>query len=141
VSVKQTPLVSVKQMPPLVLYAEDNRLLAAPVKDVLELAGCRVEHCADGVTALAMLKTAGTRAVRYDLVLLDNELPSLGGLEVLRAARAMKEWRATPFILCALEDCAEAAREAGADEFLRKPNNLLTLADAVRRLLSKSRQP
>ena len=125
---------------PLVLYAEDNRLLALQVRDVLELAGCRVEHCADGVIALAMLRSAAVRAVRYDLLLLDNELPSLGGLEIAREARQTKESRRTPIILLSLEDCAEAARAAGANEFLRKPNNLLTLADAVRRLLGKKRR-
>lgn len=121
--------------PPLVLYAEDNRLLAGPVIDVLELAGCRVEHCADGVMALARLRTAVHRGVRYDLVLLDHELPNVSGLELARAARALKEWDGTPIILLSLEDCAEAAGAAGADEFMRKPHNLLTLADAVRRLL------
>ena len=135
VSVKE----SQKKQPPLVLYAEDNRLVAAPVRDVLELAGCRVEHCADGVTALAMLRSANLRRVRYDLVLLDNELPQLAGLEVARAARAIKECRRTPIILVALEDCADEARAAGASEFMRKPHNLLTLADSVRRLL-KSRK-
>lgn len=128
-----------KQPPPLVLYAEDNRLVAAPVRDVLELAGCRVEHCADGVTALALLRSAALRSVRYDLVLLDNELPELAGMEVARAARALKECRRTPIILVALEDCADEARAAGASEFLRKPHNLLTLADAVRRLLGRGR--
>ena len=121
--------------PPLVLYAEDNCLLAGPVKDVLELAGCRVEHCTDGVMAVATLRTAAHRGVRYDLVLLDHELPNLSGLEVARAARALKEWGGTPIIVLSLEDCAEAARAAGADKFMRKPHNLLTLADAVRRLL------
>lgn len=126
-----------KKGPPLVLYAEDNRLVAAPVRDVLELAGCRVEQCADGVTALAMLRSAHLRRVRYDLVVLDNELPQMAGMEVARAARGIRECRRTPIILVALEDCEEEAREAGASEFVRKPHNLLTLADAVRRLLGK----
>jgi CheY-like chemotaxis protein len=130
---------SKQRQPPLVLYAEDNGLVAAPVRDVLELAGCRVEQCADGVTALVMLRSAKARGVRYDLVVLDNELPRLAGLEVMRAARSIRECRRTPIILVALEDCADQARNAGASEFLRKPHNLLTLADAVRRLL-KSRK-
>jgi CheY-like chemotaxis protein len=131
---------SQKKQPPLVLYAEDNRLVAAPVRDVLELAGCRVEHCADGITALAMLQSASLRRVRYDLLVLDNELPQMAGLEVMRAARAIKESKRTPIILVSLEDCADEARASGASEFLRKPHNLLTLADAVRRLLNKGRE-
>jgi CheY-like chemotaxis protein len=126
--------------PPVVLYAENNYLLAQTVKDVLELVGCRVEHCKDGVMALALLRSAEDRAQHYDLLLLDNDLTSISGLELTRHARRMRQWQHTPIILLALEDCTAAALEAGADELLRKPNNLLTLADAVRRLLSEGKR-
>ena len=125
--------------PPRVLYAEDNRLLMRQVTDVLELLGCCVEHYADGVLAVSALRSAEGRRAHYDLLLLDNELPALRGLEIAREARQTARWRQTPIILLALEDCTEAALEAGVDELLRKPNNLLTLADVVRRLLSASR--
>ncbi|HYY42459.1 MAG TPA: hypothetical protein VE775_06970, partial [Pyrinomonadaceae bacterium] len=57
---------------------------------------------------------------------------------VVRLARQMPVWKETPIILVSIEDCRAAALEAGADELLRKPNNLITLADVVRRLLSKA---
>ena len=126
--------------PPVVLYAENNYLLAHVVKDVLELVGCRVEHWTDGVQAWAALRSAKERERHYDLLLLDNDLTSMSGLEITRHARQMKQWQHTPIILLALEDCTEAALAAGADELLRKPNNLLTLADAVRRLLSEGKK-
>jgi len=126
--------------PPLVLYAEDNRLWALAVIDTLELLGCRVEHLSCGTMALVVLRCAKDRGRHYDLIVLDNDLPSMSGLEVTRQARQMPEWQRTPIILMALEDCTEAALEAGADELLRKPNNLVTFADAVRRLLSASRE-
>jgi CheY-like chemotaxis protein len=122
--------------PPLVLYAEDNLLWALAVIDTLELLGCRVEHLSGGTLALAALRCAKERRRHYDLLVLDNDLPSMSGVEVTRHARQMPEWKQTPIILLALEDCTEAALEAGADELLRKPNNLIMLADAVRRLLA-----
>jgi CheY-like chemotaxis protein len=126
--------------PPVVLYAEDNFLLMQPVKDVLELLGCRVEHYAGGMMAWAALRSAKERRAHYDLLLLDNDLSSMSGLEVTRQARQMPQWQQTPIILLALEDCTEAALAAGADELLRKPNNLITLADTVRRLLGEGKR-
>ena len=125
--------------PPLVLYAEDNLLWALAVIDTLELLGCRVEYLKGGTIALAALRCAKMRGIHYDMIVLDNDLPSMSGLEVTRHARQMPEWKQTPIILLALEDCTEAALEAGADELLRKPNNLITFADVVRRLLSASK--
>ena len=120
---------------PVVLYAEDNHLLLPFVCDVLDLLGCHVEWYRDGIRALAALRSAGERHSHYDLILLDNELSSMSGLEVARHARQMAQWRQTPIILFALEDCTAVALEVGINECLRKPNNLLTLVDAVRRVL------
>ncbi|HEY9401878.1 MAG TPA: hypothetical protein VIQ24_04255 [Pyrinomonadaceae bacterium] len=36
-----------------------------------------------------------------------------------------------------IEDCAREAKEAGADEFLRKPHDLFRLMDIARRLIER----
>jgi DNA-binding response OmpR family regulator len=132
------PLFELKTTPPragerapLILYAEDNYPLAHIVKDVLELAGWRVRHCSDGSTAIALLTLKET----YDLAIIDRELPHLDGLEVVRGARRQPHRARTPIILVSLEDCADEAERAGADAFLRKPQDLLSLVEIVRRLL------
>jgi DNA-binding response OmpR family regulator len=56
----------------------------------------------------------------------------------VRRARRLAHRRETPIILISLEDCADDARLAGADAFLRKPNNLIELVDTIRRLLAPS---
>ncbi|HEX8181456.1 MAG TPA: response regulator [Pyrinomonadaceae bacterium] len=124
--------------PPVVFYTEDNQILVQLVTDVLELLGCRVAHYPGGVLAFAALKSVKERRAHYDLLLLDNDTPQMSGLEVVRLARQMPYWKKTPIILVSIEDCRKAALEAGADELLRKPNNLITLVDVVRRLLSKA---
>lgn len=127
---KTTPRLAGRRAP-LILYAEDNYPLAHVVKDVLELAGWRVRHCSDGSTAVALL----TLKEPYDLAIIDRELPFLDGLEVVRAARRHPHRARTPIILVSLEDCADEARRAGVDAFLRKPQDLLLLVETTGRLL------
>jgi CheY-like chemotaxis protein len=74
----------------------------------------------------------------YDLLLLDNELRGYSGLELTRRARKLPHLKQTPIILISLEDRASEAREAGANEFLRKPHNIVTPLDTVRLLLEDS---
>ncbi|HST51081.1 MAG TPA: hypothetical protein VLJ61_03645 [Pyrinomonadaceae bacterium] len=59
---------------------------------------------------------------------------------LVQRVRQKANRRKTPVILISLEDIADEAREAGADAFLRKPNNLITLVDTIRRLLDPRRR-
>jgi two-component system chemotaxis response regulator CheY len=115
-----------------ILYVEDNLLVAANVKEALEAEGWRVEVCADGNAALN--KLAG--AIRCDLLLLDNGLPFVSGLELALYARRLPRYRHTPIIMLSADDLQDAARGAGVDLFLKKPDEIEGLIDAVRRLLS-----
>jgi CheY-like chemotaxis protein len=113
-----------------ILYAEDSKLVADAVSGLLELKGYTVEVCADG--SAAMNRLAGGFA--YDLLLLDNELPGASGLELTRYARSLPRYRKTPIIMLSATDCSEDARRAGVDLFLRKPEDIHALVEAVRRL-------
>jgi CheY-like chemotaxis protein len=113
-----------------ILYVEDNRLVAQAVRDLLESEGWRVEVCSDGNRA--MNKLAG--GVAYDLLLFDHELPGASGLELTRYARRLPRYRRTPIIMVSARDCGAEARGAGADLFLRKPDDIAGLVNAVRRL-------
>jgi CheY-like chemotaxis protein len=119
---------------PAILYVEDNFTLMHVVKDVLEMAGWHIEHCADGCTAAALIE----HRKHYNLLLLDNELPGFSGLELVRRARRLPHHNKTPIILLSIENRAEEARKAGANEFLRKPNNIVELLETIRRLLATS---
>ncbi len=66
-----------------VLVAEDIAVHADQARNVLQAAGCaQVDVFADGAEALA-----AARANRYDLMLLDLRMPSMDGVEMLRAIR------------------------------------------------------
>jgi CheY-like chemotaxis protein len=113
-----------------ILYAEDNKLVSDAVRDLLEAEGWRVELYANGNAA--MNRIAG--GVRYDLLLFDNELPGATGLELTRYARSLPRYRTTPIIMVSAADCRPDALNAGADLFLRKPDDVHALVGAVRRL-------
>ncbi|HVG29361.1 MAG TPA: response regulator [Pyrinomonadaceae bacterium] len=117
-------------MPLTILLVEDNRLVSEAVRDLLEGEGWRVESCADG--NCAMNRVAG--GIAYDLLLFDNELPGASGIELTRYARSLPRYRTTPIIMVSATDCSAEARGAGVDLFLRKPDDIHSLVEAVRRL-------
>lgn len=123
--------------PAIILYADQNRMLLQTVRDVLEFAGWYVKTCPDSVMALALAESQE----HFDLLILDDELPVFRGSEIVRRARLREHRRRTPVILVSLYDREEEARRAGADAFLRKPNNLIELVDTVRRLLAAPDAP
>ncbi|MCA1594258.1 MAG: response regulator, partial [Acidobacteria bacterium] len=118
--------------PVTILHVEDNGVVANAVKDTLELEGWRVEVCADGAAGLK--KVAGNSP--YDLLLFDNDLPGVNGLELVRTARKLSHRRRTPIIMLSAGDCETEAWRAGVDAFLHKPEDVLAVADTVARLLN-----
>lgn len=121
-------------MPLTILYVEDSQFVADAVKETLELEGWRVETCADGFVAWLLIKSQA----RYDLLLLDNELPNVSGLELARRARDLAHRKQTPIIMLSASDCARDARSAGANEFLRKPQDIGKIIETIARLLDTS---
>jgi CheY-like chemotaxis protein/tetratricopeptide (TPR) repeat protein len=121
-----------------ILHVEDNKLVSDAVRDTLRREGWEVEVCADGDEALKRLEGEA----RYDLLLFDNDLPGMSGLELVRRARRLNHRRGTPIIMLSAINCAREALRAGANVFLRKPDDVLKLAATISRLLAnKLRRP
>ncbi len=125
------PRMKTAARPITILHVEDNELVAATVADTLALEGWTVARCATGHAALQMLASSA----RYDLLLLDNEVPGANGLELVRYARELVLHRRTPIIMLSASDCAAEARRAGVDAFLRKPEDVPILVETISRLL------
>jgi DNA-binding response OmpR family regulator len=118
--------------PRVIFYAENNKRLLELVRDVLEFAGWYVKECTDPVYVCPIMEHTKEH---FDLLLLDNEWRNFKGLEMIKHIRRLPHRKEMPIILISLEDLTEEAREAGADAFLRKPNNLIELVETIRRLL------
>jgi len=114
-----------------ILYVEDHPMVAKVVGKTLEAAKYRVDHCTDGKAALA--KLIGDDP--YDVLVIDNELPGLNGLELVRTTRKMTHRRRIPIIMLSGDDIEKEAWSAGADEFLRKPEGVERIPTTIERVL------
>ncbi len=115
------------------LYVDDDEAMLRIVSATLpRLAGVEVVTASTGVQALALLGEG-----RFDVVLLDYELPDLDGAELCAEVR-IRIGGVTPVVfLSGHEEGPErrAALEAGASAFLRKPCPPARIAEAIRPLL------
>ena len=119
---------------PLLLLAEDDRIVAMAVADSLRHRGYRVTVAECGVTALAMFAEQ-----RPDLLILDVQMPNLSGLEVVHRLRALPEGRDVPILAMtayAYEQDWLKLMEAGADAYISKPLVFSQLIEQIETLLS-----
>ena len=112
------------------LVIEDERVLCETIVRSLRRLAYSVDHCYDGDKALELLGTE-----RYDLVLLDLNLPGKDGMTVLRTFRQRD--RETPVLILSarseVKDKVEGL-DAGANDYLSKPFHLAELEARIRSL-------
>jgi signal transduction histidine kinase/CheY-like chemotaxis protein/ligand-binding sensor domain-containing protein len=118
-------------LPPLrILVAEDNMVNQKVALLLLQRLGYTADVAADGEETLAAL-----RRQRYDVILMDIQMPRMDGLETTRRIR--DEWPAEerPRIIAvtanALREDREACLSAGVDDYLSKPVLLEDLRAAL----------
>jgi CheY-like chemotaxis protein len=114
-----------------ILYAEDNALLRQTLTDTLELEGWHVVACRNGTAALWKLESDEP----FDLLLLDDELPGINGVELAQRARRLKHRERTPVVIISASETGRAARQAGASAFLKKPEDINRVVETIVRLL------
>jgi len=116
-----------------VLAADDNPTNREVIGKILERGGHAPTVVADGEEVLDCLEGG-----RYDIVILDRNMPNLGGIEALRALRLMTRGRERlPVIILSADATPVAKREAleaGADAFLPKPIEAIRLLEEIHTL-------
>jgi CheY-like chemotaxis protein len=116
-----------------VLHVEDDALVADAVNMTLSGEGWSVETCADGAAALESLQSGA----RYDVLVFDNRLPDTSGLELIRRTRALAHRQQVPIIMLSGDEVGIQAQRAGANAFLRKPEDVSVIAETIARLLAR----
>src|SRR5579871_6672029 len=117
-----------------VLIAEDERRLADAIARGLRREGMAVDLAPDGSDALIK-----ARVVRYDVLVLDRDLPGVHGDEVCRAIRSERPETGIIMLTAAaeLEDLVEGL-SIGADDYLPKPFRFAELVARIRALGRRS---
>jgi two-component system, sensor histidine kinase RpfC len=118
-----------------ILVAEDNLTNQRVISGILERAGHRVRLANDGEQALGILENE-----RFDLIIMDLNMPEVGGLDAARAYRFIDPQAAqVPIIILSADVTSEAMKEcddAGIDAFLPKPVEARKLLDTIAGLVA-----
>ena len=122
-----------------VLVADDNPTNREVIGKILERGGHSVMLANDGEQALDALERE-----RPDIVLLDRNMPVLGGMETLQAIRLITRGRERlPVLMLSADVTPEVKREAldaGFDAFLPKPIEALRLLEEIQSLAGKPQE-
>jgi CheY-like chemotaxis protein len=117
-----------------VLVIDDDDDIRDTLSEVLEEIGYSVATAGQGIEALALL-----REVRPRVILLDLNMPVMGGAEFRRAQRRDPELCAIPtIIMTAIDRMPDRTSELGAEEVLAKPFRLPDLLALLKQYLNGS---
>lgn len=117
-----------------ILIVEDEKELQSTIAEGLRLDGYAVDTCDDGKTACEMCFVE-----KYDLVILDLNLPEMDGLEVLQQIRKFDS-ELKVLILSARNTVSDKVHglDKGANDYLTKPFDFEELEARIRNLLRRS---
>jgi CheY-like chemotaxis protein/tetratricopeptide (TPR) repeat protein len=133
-SKKRTPAVNLENQI-FVLHVEDHKPVTRMVKDALGSA-YHVQSATNGLTAYEYLRTQG----RVDVLIVDNNLPGMSGLELVLRVRGIVHRRNLPIIMVSRDDLEKEAWRAGVDAFVRKNEAAGQLPSTIARILEERRK-
>ncbi|MFZ5815445.1 MAG: response regulator [Bacillota bacterium] len=117
-----------------ILIADESEALRTLLHATLRDPRYEIIQASGGVQALALREMH-----KPDLVILDETMPGINGVEVCRAIKRNPVSSRTPVILITAKEQAESAalvQSAGADVHLTRPFSPLSLLGTVERLLA-----
>jgi signal transduction histidine kinase/DNA-binding response OmpR family regulator/HPt (histidine-containing phosphotransfer) domain-containing protein len=124
------------------LLAEDNPVNQEVAISMLQMLGCRCDLAANGLEVLQALDHH-----RYDIILMDCQMPEMDGFEATAAIRRREQeapdGRHVPIIAVtanAMEGDREHCLQAGMDDYLSKPFSRLQLMELLGRWFGKPEQ-
>jgi two-component system sensor histidine kinase RpfC len=123
-----------------ILIGEDTSINRYLLEEILVRSGYKVTMCETGEFALRQL-----RQNPFDLAILDMQMPSVSGVEIIRQIRHKNgpNQKAPILVLTAnaTEEAKQQCLEAGADLFMTKPFKTLELLRSVEMYLAPQSNP
>jgi len=116
-----------------VLVVDDDPQIRRVMRVTLTGQGYEVDDVKNGDAALEKLRDA-----RFDLVLLDMNMPGLSGIEACRLIRGQSEIAIVMLTVRDSEEDKVAALDAGADDYVTKPYNAPELLARIRAALRRT---
>jgi CheY-like chemotaxis protein len=117
-----------------ILLAEDNLVNQKVARSLLEKMNFRVDVVADGLAAIAAWQTG-----KFDLIIMDCQMPQLDGYAATREIRRLEAGKShIPIVALtahAMKGDEEKCRAAGMDDYLSKPIDRAKLDASLERLL------
>ena len=118
-----------------ILIADDDELIAELASQVLIDAGHACGWVTSGEDCWALL-----RRRRPDILLLDQDMPGISGMTLLRRLRQSAEFYDLPVVMFTVMSGAQDEANAifaGSNDFIRKPFDPRRLQSVVQRVLAK----
>jgi two-component system KDP operon response regulator KdpE len=118
-----------------VLIVDDERSIRVSLRTILTNLGFTIVEASRGEEALALVRTA-----HFDAVLLDINMPGIGGIEVCRTMR--KTSPQLPILMLTVQGGEERkvqALDAGADDYITKPFHLGELTARLRAAVRRNK--
>ena len=116
-----------------ILAVDDSASMRQMVTFTLKGAGYEVVEAQDGHEALVIAKTK-----TVNLVLIDITMPKMDGIALIRALRALPNYKFTPMLMLTTESAPEKKQEgkaAGATGWMVKPFNPEQLLATIKKVL------
>ena len=112
---------------PSILIVDDAPQIRRVIKAALSKQGYVVADARSGEAALDMI-----REERFDMVILDRNMPGIGGLEACRAIRDSSDMGIIMLTVRKAEQERTEALDAGADDYVTKPFSMPELSARIR---------
>lgn len=117
-----------------ILVFDDDKAILEIFTIVLESAGYNVQISATSHDIIEKLAE-----VNPDVVIMDNWIPDIGGVEATRLLKSHAEYKHIPVIYCSANNDVESlANRAGAETYLSKPFDLDDLEQKVEQVIASS---
>ena len=115
-----------------ILVVDDEPQIRRIMRTTLTTEGYAVYDARSGEEALDAV-----REQRFDLVLLDVNMPGMGGLEACRSIRSTSDTAIIMLTVRSAEEDKVAALDAGADDYVTKPFGMPELLARIRAALRR----